>query len=174
MRKCFCLLLLLVSGCGNIPRSTEPAVWDIHFQKGQYDLAIKEINRQIETHPGHPLLYIPYNDRGEAYRRKGDLDLSIADYNKALEINPTYSTAYNNRGLAYTRKGEYDRAIADFNKALDIDHKFAKAYANRASAYYHKGEYDKAWSDVYQARALGQHMSDEFLTLLRRASEPAR
>jgi len=31
---------------------------------------------------------IPYRKRGEAYKAKGDLGRAIADYNKAIEIDP--------------------------------------------------------------------------------------
>ena len=34
-----------------------------------------------------------YNNRGIAYRTKGEVDRAIADYSKAIEINPRYSNA---------------------------------------------------------------------------------
>lgn len=85
-----------------------------------------------------------YYNRGIAYDNKGEYDRAIADYNKALEINPRHAGAYNNRGLAYYSKGEYDHAIADYNKAIEINPRHAEAYNNRAVAYYYKGEYNKA------------------------------
>ena len=51
--------------------------------------------------------------------KKGDYDRAIADYNKALELDPKDATAYNNRGYAYRQKGDYDKAIADYDKALE-------------------------------------------------------
>ena len=41
-----------------------------------------------------------YVERGNAYSGKGQYDQAIADYSKALEINPRYAMAYNNRGVA--------------------------------------------------------------------------
>jgi len=38
-------------------------------------------------------------------RMKGQNDKAIADYNKAIELNPRDAEAYNNRGLAYSKSG---------------------------------------------------------------------
>jgi tetratricopeptide (TPR) repeat protein len=68
-----------------------------------------------------------YNDRGVAYGRKGQYDQAIADYNKAIEINPRGAMTYKNRGSAYYHKGQIDKGISDFNKAIEIDPMFADA-----------------------------------------------
>ena len=57
----------------------------------------------------------PIYNRGIAWRRKGDLDRAIADYDQAIRLNPT-AAAYNNRGSAWHAKGENERAIADLNR----------------------------------------------------------
>ena len=64
-----------------------------------------------------------YNNRGIAYRRKGQYDRAISDYNKALEINPRFAEAYNNRGRAYYLKGEYGKSWEDIKKAQDLGYK---------------------------------------------------
>ena len=43
-------------------------------------------------------------------------DLAIADYSKAIEINPHYDVAYDNRGVAYCSKGNFDACIEDCTK----------------------------------------------------------
>ena len=55
---------------------------------------------------------------------KGELDKAIADFSKAIEIDPKSAIAYNNRGWAYEGKKDYDRAIADYSKAIEIDPKY--------------------------------------------------
>ena len=57
-------------------------------------------------------------DHGRACLDKGKHDDAIADYDKAIAINPNVALAYTNRGLAYERKGAFDRAIADYDKAI--------------------------------------------------------
>jgi len=55
-----------------------------------------------------------------AFGRK-EYDKAIADYTKAIQIDPKFASAYSNRGSAYGMKGEYDKAIADFNKAMELN-----------------------------------------------------
>ena len=39
----------------------------------------------------------------------------LADFNKAIELNPNYADAYYNRGNAKGNLKDYKGAIADFN-----------------------------------------------------------
>jgi len=94
-----------------------------------------------------------YTNRGLAYYDKGEVERAIADFDKAIALNPKDAIAYTNRGLAYSEKGDYDSAIADYDKAIVLDPKLALAYTARGLAYEKKGEYDKAIADYTQAIA---------------------
>ncbi len=65
-------------------------------------------------------LEVAYTNRGEAYASRKEFDLAIADYTKAIEINPKYARAYDGRGVAYTSKGDYPRAVADVTRAVEL------------------------------------------------------
>ena len=45
---------------------------------------------------------------------------AIADYSKAIEINPRFVAAYNSRAEAFVAKGDYERAVADVTKAGEL------------------------------------------------------
>ena len=96
-----------------------------------------------------------YNNRGIAYEDEGDYDAAIADYTKAIQIDPKYADAYYNRGNVYSKqKGDYDAAIADYNKAIRIDPKSPKSadvYSNRGTTYENKGDHDAAITDFNKA-----------------------
>lgn len=51
-----------------------------------------------------------FYDSGIAYRKKGNYDRAIQDYNEAIRLNPNYVDAFNDRGNAYFDKKDYDRA----------------------------------------------------------------
>ena len=53
---------------------------------------------------------------------------AMADYNKALELNPNIGQAYMVRGVVYSFQKRYDLAIADFNKALELKVNSASLY----------------------------------------------
>jgi tetratricopeptide (TPR) repeat protein len=92
-----------------------------------------------------------YNARGILWKRKGDYDRAIADYNAAVELDPQYHYAYYNRGISHFEKHDIDRAIADFTTVIRINPKFAQAYNNRGTAYKEKQDYDRALADYDQA-----------------------
>jgi tetratricopeptide (TPR) repeat protein len=122
--------------------------------------------------PGVENNSIAYFKRGMDWQKKGDYDLAIANYTKAIELNPNFAMAYNNRGVAYIQgKGNYDQAISDLSKALEIDPRYADAFHNRAFAYYRKGEYGKAGDDLRMAESLGSTVRPEFIKDLLEASE---
>ena len=91
-----------------------------------------------------------YN-QGTELLEKGQYDQAIANFDKAIEINPRYAEAYNNRGIAYLRKGQYDKAISDFTKVIEINPKDAMAHENRGLVYAILGQYDKSTSDHTKA-----------------------
>jgi tetratricopeptide (TPR) repeat protein len=90
-------------------------------------------------------------NNGIEYGSQGKDDEAIAEFSKAIKINPNDAEAYNNRGVAYKHKGNLEQAILDYNKAIEIDSNFTKAYNNRGNAYLMKGNYDQAISDYSKA-----------------------
>jgi len=67
-------------------------------------------------------------DRAFDYHHEKHFDRAIAEYNRALELEPANADAYFWRGAAYERTGELDRALADFRQAIALDPDHVKAY----------------------------------------------
>jgi tetratricopeptide (TPR) repeat protein len=82
-----------------------------------HDLRIRGCSAMIQRNPKDVLAY---QNRGDAYGLKGEVDRAISDYTKAIELDPNYAPAYTNRGRAYTSKGDYTRAVADVTKASEL------------------------------------------------------
>ena len=67
------------------------------------------------------ILALVYNNRGNAFIRRGQYDRAIEDYNQSIKFDGNYAMAYNNRGVAYYKKGDYGRAIEDFANFDSVD-----------------------------------------------------
>ncbi len=75
----------------------------------------------------------------------------MADYNKAIELDPQNSDAYNNRGIAKKDLNDYAGAIADYNKAIELDPQHSVVYNNRGLAKNDLKDYAGAIADYDKA-----------------------
>jgi tetratricopeptide (TPR) repeat protein len=89
-----------------------------------------------------------YFERGRA---TDNLSEKIANYNKAIELDPDFGSAYSNRGFVYVAKGDYVSAIQDFTRALDLEPDDPVIYCVLGDAYRRQGEYEKAIEDFTTA-----------------------
>jgi tetratricopeptide (TPR) repeat protein len=94
---------------------------------------------------------VAHFDRGFVYADLGQWDKAIADYSKALEIDPNFADGYFDRGIAYGALGEWNKAIDDYSKAIEINPKYTNAYDNRGVAWVKLGQWDKAIADYSMA-----------------------
>lgn len=104
-----------------------------------------------------------YYNRGVDHAAKNEFALAIADYNKAIELDPNYSNAYLNRGVAYGSMNEIDSAFLDFNKVIELSPDDPFGYYNRAFAYQNIGEYEQAILDYSKAIELDPNNAEEVL-----------
>ncbi|MBF0503470.1 MAG: tetratricopeptide repeat protein [Candidatus Omnitrophica bacterium] len=93
----------------------------------------------------------PYNNRGNAYEKQGNLTQAMLDYNKAIEINPKYAEAYYNRGKIYNQQGKVIQALSDYSKAIEQNPDYAEAYDNRGTIYGRHGDVYRAIADFTKA-----------------------
>src|SRR5262249_43366027 len=61
-----------------------------------------------------------YNNRGNAYHAKGDIDGAIADFNEAIRLGPSLVEPYNSRGYARFCSAEFKEAAVDFSRSIAL------------------------------------------------------
>jgi curved DNA-binding protein CbpA len=62
-----------------------------------------------------------HRERGILAYRDGDLYRAIADFNLAIQLDPSFADAYIDRGIVFYRMHEFDRAFADIAQAKRIE-----------------------------------------------------
>lgn len=92
-----------------------------------------------------------YNIRGAALGKSGRYDDAIADFNRALQINPRFAQAYANRGLVYRLKGDDANALEDYNRALRVNPQYANAHIRRGNVYRRQNQLALALEDYNRA-----------------------
>ena len=89
---------------------------------------------------------------GRVYQGKRSSTVgTIANFTKAIKLDPKCTPAYYVRGVTCYLKKEFDDAIADLTKAVELDPKYAKAYENRGRAFAAKRDYAHAIADYTEA-----------------------
>jgi tetratricopeptide (TPR) repeat protein len=88
---------------------------------------------------------------GLALFNQGDLQEAIAQYQKALEINPDYAEARNNLGYALQQKGDMEGAVAQYQQVLEVNPDYENARFNLGVALFLKGDLEGAIAQYRKA-----------------------
>ena len=89
--------------------------------------------------------------RGYACYHLGLYDIAIANYDKAIQLEPDHATAYIVRGNAKSELDQHFAAISDYDKAIQRKPDIAYAYFMRGVAKDDLGQYFAAISDYDKA-----------------------
>jgi Flp pilus assembly protein TadD len=83
--------------------------------------------------------------------QKGEYAASIAEWNKALALQPDDASALSNYGSVLTAIGDFERADELFSKALLVDPENYKAYSNLGVSLARRGRFDDAAAQLRKA-----------------------
>lgn len=95
----------------------------------------------------NPKLINAYLGRAVAYGKQGNLELAMADYTKAIAVDPANADGYLFRGIAYEDQENWPMAIADYQKAIELNPKKTDVYFYLAQIYDTLGEDDQAFAN---------------------------
>jgi len=116
-------------------------------------VAVDEFTKAIEANPNSSGAY---HQRGKALGMLGDWQGAVADWDKALEVNPQATPNYGLLCSAYVEhlKEQYEEAIADCTRALDDNPDWAWGYYYIGIAYKELGDEQQAISSFQEALKL--------------------
>ena len=95
--------------------------------------------------------YVAHNNLGRSFPQKKRMDEAIAQYQKALQINPDNADAHINLASALGQQGRVDEAIAHCQKALQINPHSAGAHKILGNALLQLGNVDEAIAQYQKA-----------------------
>ena len=179
-RKSLWLLVLVVAivglaGCGkatdtaatSVPakdaddRGVNPLrdIFDQGFtyaMEGDYDKAIAEITKIIQSNPENGTAYLL---RGHLHASNKDFAKAISDYNRAIRLTPENAEAYVSRGLIHSRHQDYDSAVADFDKAIELGSEDWEVYIGRSAILVLTDEFERSIEDLDKAIELNPNLA---------------
>jgi serine/threonine-protein kinase len=125
---------------------------------GNLDLAITALNDSVQTDPRFAL---GFAERGVAYRLKFQLDQnpkwldeSLANCQKAIQLDDHLASAYVALGHLHDASGKHDLAVGEYQHALQINPRDATAVGGMAHAYENAGRVADAEATFQKAAAL--------------------
>lgn len=98
---------------------------------------------------------LEFLSRGNFKKRVKNYKDALSDYNKAIDLSPSFAEAYFKRGNIKNLLGDYEGAISDYNKAIDLNPNLAEAYHNRGLTKLNSGDEQAGNLDFLKAGMLG-------------------
>lgn len=124
---------------------------------GEYEKAAADFGVAIKLAPKNPKYHA---NRGDAWRRTGNLERALKDQDRAIELyagGPGIALGLTLRGETLRYLGEYDRALSDFNQAVRIEPDFAPALTGRGLTFERTGDLERAKSEFRTALSISEN-----------------
>ena len=106
-----------------------------------------------------------YFNSGYSKRNLYDYKGSIADYSKAIQLNPSYSEAYYNRGSSKHYLKDYKGSIPDYSKAIQLNPSYGDAYLHRGLCKLELNQKNSAcldWSKAGEEGVWAYHLIEKY------------
>ncbi|MGD9680196.1 MAG: protein kinase [Candidatus Obscuribacterales bacterium] len=97
-----------------------------------------------------------FYSRGQLHQLRDERNDAIADYTRALEIDPGYARARRTRALLYSLVADYAKAQADADRLIKDDPDWPDGYEVRGFVESAAEELEKAEADVRKSIALAE------------------
>lgn len=138
---------------------------ELFMGPAQYGKAITGFTRAIQTWNQMPEAYV---ERGIAHHFLKEDELALADFDTALQMNPSLARAFAARGSIFRDRGDDARAVEEYSKSIQAKPN-VDAYFERGQIYEKQGHHKEAIDDydlaveylrdaphVYRARAFSK------------------
>lgn len=140
-----CMVLAFSVGCATADKCS------YYVQQNEFDTAMIVCSDDIDKFNSNKRKADTYINRGIVYIGKNDYPKAIADFTKAIELDPNDASYYIRRGKAYSEKDQHANAVADFSQAIKLKPNDETVYNLRGLSYIGKGDREAAAEDFKKA-----------------------
>jgi tetratricopeptide (TPR) repeat protein len=138
----------------------------VHQSKQKFKEAISDLSKAMSLNYRPEVSYdkgqLLYDCRANCYMHLRNWDAAIADYAKAININPNDAPGYGNRGVAYVEKKEFAKAVSDFSKAIQLDPRQPTFYEGMGEVCFKMHQYPRAIEYLNRAIKMDNMMGDAY------------
>ncbi len=110
-------------------------------QIGYWREPVSFYQRTLKYNPENGTIY---NNLGQAYEERGDVNEAIAAFKKSVELNPDYIKPYINLALLYDKNNSREEAVEVLLKAIEKNPYYPDSYNNLAAIYATSGKPEEA------------------------------
>ncbi|MBV8107968.1 MAG: adenylate/guanylate cyclase domain-containing protein [Hyphomicrobiales bacterium] len=124
------------------------------------------VSRALALYPDSPYGHV---FKAVIFTAQSRLDDAIAEYQRALALEPAAAEAYDGLGVTYARIGDYEKSLEVLDKAIRLsphDPLLYDWYANKAGAYFGLKDYDQAIEWDRRAIATNPNKQSEHTILI--------
>lgn len=109
--------------------------------KGDFEKAVEKMEQAVILDPlSLPLM----SNLADAYGFAGHFDDALSQYNKIIEMDPSFRRAFEGRGMIYLAQGEHEKAVKDLEHYHKLIGNPLKGLSSLGHAYAAAGYTDKA------------------------------
>lgn len=127
------------------------------LNQNEYGIAVRDLAEAQKAYDHY--------DKAEEFRKKGDYQKALAEYNEALRLRKNIAKPHHGIGLAYQAQGKHNQAIDEYKKAINIDSDYIFAYNDMGMAYLTIGQYNDAASAFKKAVQVYENYDDAHANL---------
>ncbi len=129
------------------------------LKQGEVDEALGILSALVESGSNDPEVFVI---RAEAYDKRQQLSLEVADYSRAIALRPEQVEWRLQRAIAYLALNRFEMAKSDCDDVIHIAPDSAAAFAMRAAVEVQQGDYIPAIRDCNEALRLQPHFFAAF------------
>ncbi|MGR3278729.1 tetratricopeptide repeat protein [Acaryochloris marina NIES-2412] len=126
-----------------------------HFKLGEIARAKEDFRASLKLNSKEKRTYVWL---GKVAMHEGDNSAALNNFNKSIQLDPSFSPAYRERAMLYRRisrtsadKYYSQKAISDYNQVIKLHPEDASSYMERASFHLEFGPLQLAISSFQQA-----------------------